>query len=100
MGVGASILGFMALNIKGIPLCLCFYCCFDGNFIGVSALRQSTSKGMACRCARLSLSLTVAEDRMRLGRANRASSFALRSTFAIFDCIEDRMRLGKLESCI
>ena len=35
-------------------------------------------------CARLSLSLAVAEDRRRLGRANRASSFALRSTFAIF----------------
>ena len=41
------------------------------------------------------------EDRMRLGHAKLSKLlFAWHSTFAIFDCIEDRMRFGiaKLET--
>ncbi len=66
MGVGASILGFMALNIKGIPLCLCFYCCLMG----------------------------ISSEFLPSAKLKQGNGLSLRSTFAIFDCIEDRMRLG------
>ena len=59
-------------------------------FANVAALRANVSKGSGVRLSAclavclFSLYLTFGEYRMRLGRANRASPFALRSTFTIF----------------
>ena len=57
------------------------YICFSANIGCVSAEQIVQARLL---CARLSLYLPFSEYRMRLGRANRASPFALRSTFAIF----------------
>ena len=59
-----------------------FFCIFVLTDRYTVAPRHSSNSVRLC--ARLSLYLTFGEYRMRLGRANRASPFALRSTFAIF----------------
>ena len=50
-------------------------------------------KQVCCHCSRLSLSLIASKTGCVSAMQNRASS-----TFTIFDCIEDRMRLGHAKS--
>ena len=57
---------------------------FDCFASKIAWSRHSSSKGEACLCSRLSLSLAVAEDRMRFGHAKLRAPFAWLSTFTIF----------------